>query len=106
MKLYRFMPDNEWQVLVVAHNTREAKRLGYRGALMCLDKDDIDYTACRVRLVRDTRVPSPSPEIVEPTVLWTCADAPWTCWAWAAEGCDGCPQYAERMEVLEADSCG
>ncbi len=93
LRLYRAMPnlDADWQILVVAHSLREAKRLGWP-EIRWLDTD-LAYIDARYQRVRQVAVP---PEITEAMVIDHCDDYDWTCAAWGHKWCPiTCPQWKE-----------
>lgn len=87
MKLYRcyFVTDDEWQILVVAPNGKQARRVGFPCLLGMVEGE---WTDCRVRLVRQVTVPPGA----QAGVIEQCSEAPWTCQAWGHEECSPCPK--------------
>lgn len=96
MRLYRVRPTSdpgEWQILVVADNAKDARRMGWRGVPVAGDFIDM-----RVSWVRDMVIPD---AITEPTVIDHCEEQKWTCQAWSHEMCPtSClewkPEYGEE----------
>jgi hypothetical protein len=94
LRLYSVQPysDADWQILVVAHSVREAKKLGWEG----LPEQDCDYIDMRVKWIKDLIVPA---EIKEPVVIDICGEGSWTCEAWGLTSwCNGCPKEEEKRK--------
>ena len=98
LHLYRMMPyqNADWQILVVAHSAKEAKRLGWPVLRYTNPADIPEYLKCWVQLERCVAVPN---DVIEPVVIENCDDAQWTCVAWSYEQCPHtCPRFKSERE--------
>lgn len=94
MKLYRcyFATDDEWQILLVAPNARQARRVGFAHIIGMVDY--AEWTDCRARLVKHVA----APPAARAGVIETCYDASWTCMAWGHDECSPCSKATEDAE--------
>ena len=92
MNLYRVYTEDDWQVLVVHHLARLAKKMAAREWPTYEVPWWTDY---KVRLVRHVAVPVTE---TTPRVIMSCEEAAWTCPAWGHEECDCETAEGERSE--------
>ncbi len=89
---------DDCQIVVIARNRQEAKRLGY--PVLCGWSDYCEYIEVRVRRIWSVDVPD---RITEPTAIeHCCGNEDWICAAWRySEMCEGCVHQDAKREQEE-----
>jgi len=105
LKLYfvKFNSEEGWGVMVVAHNSQEAKCVAWKefvdAEMPCYS--DNGYLDVRSKWVKDITVPE---DIDHPVVYWGCCTSYWMCDAWDCgdgEMCSGCAKEKEKKNKQE-----